>query len=482
MGKDGGWFENRRDTIGRRSSLFSGQRDTRFVTDLRRDELKKLTEILHIDITKAKHTDEVVKRMIHELPKNMRRERWSRTNKDLCGAHQGLNAYLMDDVFTLIHKEVGHHLRKFDAYPDLLKPLDILILQKLQAIQGMWEEPDPKDQTIPEAWHYEPSGCQGCMVARVASDKHALRNLRIALLSRTQTRLNHAPRRLMKFVDTCIDLFPDDVDELYGTSSQFAFILKDTRKACSKAWLKDPAHADPRPPQRSHTDHDKIGKTDKGNKNEKSGKSARSQKPASEYNPRKKYPQPPPPITLSHPAERYVSKSSSSLSQCTDTDNKGCRIYHPTSSPSRKASRSSYHVKRDRRSDPNPDRTTRFMDFADDNYQGLGISMETRNVSTAYGPPENPPSPGAASTFAGTMEEIDELLEMYKGTGTDTDSRSTDYCPMQGSRSAPLRCRSPSICSTDSGWSDEDEDRRKPGNSAAARTTWNLVCEQSNMI
>ncbi|CAI7654875.1 unnamed protein product [Penicillium palitans] len=413
------------------------------------------------DITKAKHTDEVVKRMIHELPKNMRRERWSRTNKDLCDAHRGLNAYLMDDVFTLIHREVGHHLRKFDAYPDLLKPLDILILQKLQAIQGMWEEPDPKDQTISEAWHYDPSGCQGCMVARVASDKHALRNLRIALLSRTQTRLNHAPRRLMKFVDTCIDLFPDDVDELYGTSSQFAFILKDTRKACSKAWLKDPAHADPRPPQQSHTDHDKIGKTDKGNKNEKSGKSARSQKLASEYNPRKKYPQPPPPITLSHPAER---------------------IYHPTSSPSRKASRSSYHIKRDRRSDPNPDRTTRFMDFADDNYQGLGISMETRNASTAHGPPENPQSPGAASTFAGTMEEIDELLEMYKSTGTDPDSRSTDYCPMQGSRSAPLRCRSPSICSTDSGWSDEDEDRRKPGNSAAARTTWNLVCEQSNMI
>ncbi|CAI7663100.1 unnamed protein product [Penicillium crustosum] len=413
------------------------------------------------DITKAKHTDEVVKRMIHELPKNMRRDRWSRTNKDLCDAHQGLDAYLMDDVFTLIHREVGHHLRKFDAYPDLLKPLDILILQKLQAIQGMWEKPDLKDQTISEAWHYETSGCQGCMVARVASDKHALRNLRIALLSRTQTRLNHAPRRLMKFVDTCIDLFPNDVDELYGTSSQFAFILKDTRKACSKAWFKDPAHADLRPPQRRHTDHNKIGKTDKGDKNEKSGKSTRSQEPASEYNPRKKYPQQPPPITLSHPAER---------------------MYHPTSSPSQKASRSSSHVKRDRRSDPNSDRTTRFMDFADDNYQGLGISMEMRSASTAYGPAKNPSSPGAASTFAGTMEEIDELLEMYKGTGIDPDSRSTDYCPMQGSSSAPLRCRSPSICSTDGEWSYEDEDRGKPENSAAARTTWNLVCEQSNMI
>lgn len=481
MGKDGGWSENRRDTIGRRRSPFSGQRDTRFVTDLRRDELKKLTEILHIDNKMARHTDEIVKRMIHKLPKNMRRDRWSRTNKDLCDAHQGLNAYLMDDVFTLIQREVGHHLRKFDAYLDLLKPLDILILQKLQAIQGMWEKPDPNDPVASEAWHYEISCCQGCMVARVASDKHALRNIRIALLSRTQTRLNHVPRRLMKFVDTCIDLFPDDVDELYGTSSQFAFILKDTRKACSKAWGKDPAHVDSRPPQQRHTDHDKIRKTDKRDKNEKSGKSARSKKPASEYNPRKKYPQPPPPITLSHPAERYVPNSSSS-SQCTDTNNEGDRKYHLTSSPSRKASRSSYHIKRDRGSDPNPDRTTRFMDFADDNHQGLGISMEARSASTDYRPPEKPPSSGTASTFSGTMEEIDELLEMYKGMGTDPGSRSTDYCPMQGSSSVPLRCRSPSICSTDSEWSDEDGDWGKPESGSAARTTWNLVCEQSNMI
>ncbi|KAJ5493560.1 hypothetical protein N7463_009647 [Penicillium fimorum] len=259
------------------------------------------------DNTRARHTDEIVKRMIHELPKNMRRDRWSRTNKDLCDAHQGLNADLMTDLFNLVQREVGHHLRKFDAYPDLLKPLDILIIQKLQAIRGMWEKPDSKDQTVLEAWNYDISCCQGCMVARVASDKNALRNIRIALLARTQTRLNDAPRKLMKFIDTCIDLFPDEVDELYGTSSQFAFILKDTRKACSKAWSKDSAHADDaKPSRRRHTHH---GKTDKSDKN---GKSARSHRPASDsgYDPRKKYTQPPPPITSAHPAERVQDVSS----------------------------------------------------------------------------------------------------------------------------------------------------------------------------
>ncbi|CAG8895110.1 unnamed protein product [Penicillium egyptiacum] len=460
MGKNGGWFGNREDTIGRRRSLFSGQGGTRFVTDLRRDEVIKLTEILHIDNTRARHTEEVVKRMIHELPKHMRRDRWSRTNKSLCDAHQGLNADLMADVFNLVQREVGHHLRKFDAYPELLKPLDILILQKLQAMQGMWEKPDPKRKAVPEAWQYETSCCQGCMVARVASDKNALRNLRIALLSRTQTRSNHAPRRLMKLVNTCIDLFPDYVDELYGTSSQFAFILKDTRKACSKAWSKDPAHVDSNT-ERRHTDHEKIDK-DKNGKSGKCGKSARSHGPASEYNPRKKYPQPPPVVASSHPAERAQNI--------------------PTLGPSRKASTSSYHMKRDRLPDQNPDRVTRFMDFADGDYQGLGISIERWSASTVYGPPGNPPSPSTASNFLGTMEEIDGLLEMYKGMGTNPYSRGTRDCPVHGTRGVQSECRSPSICSTDSDWSDGDEDRRRPESSSSARTTWNLVCEQSKMI
>ncbi|OQE06293.1 hypothetical protein PENVUL_c019G04520 [Penicillium vulpinum] len=374
----------------------------------------------------------------------MRRDRWSRTNRDLCDAHQGLNAILMNHLFKLVRREVGHHLRKFDAYPDLLKPLDTLILQKLQAIRGMWEKPDQKGQAIPEAWSHEISCCQGCMVARVASDKNALRNLRIALLARTQTRLNHAPRRLMKFVDTCIDLFPDYVDELYGTSSQFAFILKDTRKACSKAWAKDPAHADSRPRRRRHTHHDKS---------DKNGKGARNHRPASEYNPRNKYVQPPPPIISSHPTERQ---------------------YRPTSSPSRKAPTSAYHMKRDRRSAPNPDRVTRFMDFADDDYQGLGISEERQGVSTVYGPLRDSPSPSTGSTFSGTLEKIDEVLEMYKDMGKNS--------PVHGNSVVPPECRSPSICSTDSEWSDEAEDRSKSEGGSTARATWNMVCEQSNMI
>jgi hypothetical protein len=467
MGKDGGLFRTyRRNSTSSHASLFSTRGDTRFVTDLRRDQMKRLIEILHIDITRTRHTDEIVKRLISALPKDMRRERWSRSNKNLCKVHQGLNPDLMYDVFKLVQREVGHHLRKFDAYPHLLKPLDILIVKKLQAIRGMWKRPDPDDPDAPDAWHYETSCCQGCMVARVASDKSALRNLRIALLSRTQTRLKHVPRRLMKFVDGCIDLFPDDVDELYGTSSQFAYILKDTRKACSKAWARDPAHADSR--RRRHRNGNRH-KADKSDKNKKSDKSIRIHSPTTEYDPRKKYAQPPPPISVSHPVERYVPDYSS-YSRRTDTDMKGGSTYRPTSSLSRKASRSPYHLKRDRQCSPDSDGITRFMDFADDNYQGLEASTVGRSASTVYGPPGNPPSPSVASAAFGTVDEIDELLEMYRSLGTNPYLEDTP------------ENSSPSICSTNCEWSDEGEAWREAERSSAARTTWNLLCEQSNMI
>ncbi|KAJ5458739.1 hypothetical protein N7475_010127 [Penicillium sp. IBT 31633x] len=435
------------------------------------------------DITRVKHTDEVVKRLIHALPKDMRRDRWSRTNKDLCNTHQGLNANLMSDLFHLVQREVGRHLRKFDAYPNLLKPLDVLIIEKLHAIQGMWKKPDPYDRGAPNAWHYEISRCQGCMVARVASDKHALRNLRIVLLSRTQTRLKHVPRRLIKFVDTCIDLFPDDLDELYGTSGQFAYILKDTRKACSKAWSRDPARAQSSRRRRRHSDHEKGEKGYKDDKSKRGIELARSHRSINEYGPRKNYVQSPRPITTPHPAERYVPGSSaSSFARRTDTDTntetKGGSIYRPTSSLSREASRSPYQMKRDRQCFPNPDRITRLMDFADDNHQGLGIRATGQSASSVYRPPDNSPLPSVRSTACGDSNKIDEVMEMYKSMGANPYSRNT----MDGSNEVPLNCSSPSIYSTSSEGSDEGHDRSETEILPGARTTWDLVCEQSNMI
>ena len=455
MVKDGERLKkNGRDSVTRRGSLFSGH-GPRFVTDLRKDELKRLTEIFNIDNTRARHTEELVKQLIHYLPRHMRRSRWSRTNKALCDIHQGLNADLMHDLFRLLQREVGHHLRKFEAYPELLKPLDELILKRLRAIQGMWQKPDPNSPAEANTWLYEISGCQGCMLARVASDKDAVRNLRIAILSRTQTRLNHVPRRLMKFVDSCIDHFPEDLDEMYNTSSQFAYILKATRKACTKAWYMDPAHEDTR--QRDKHQH---GRSDK-DKPDKEG----SDGSPSTYNPRKCLPQAPPPILDPHPAERYVAESSCSYvarSHRTDTDTEGRSVRHWSHSenPSRSSDmRTPSYV--DQQDILHPDRVTRLMDFVEGRYESF-------HASTVYGAPGNPASPRIPSTDLERPDAVDELIAMYRKMG----SYPYRECPS-----------SPSICSTSSEWSDDEPDNwNGPESSSAAITTWSLVCDGTNVV
>lgn len=291
MIQDGKQRDRNEDSLHRRP-IFSGH-GPRFVTDLTKEEPRKLTAIIHIDTTRSDKTKEIVEHLIHGLPKHMRRDRWSRTNKALCDAHQGLNAELIHDLFELVQREVGCHLVKYDTYPELLKPLDKLILKRLRAIRGMWEEPDPNRQTAPHIWQHEASGCQGCMLARVANDRDALRNLRTALLARTQTRANHAPRRLMKFVDGCIDQFPKHLDEMYNTSSQFAYILKAARKACAKAWYRDPVHGASRRRYRRHRHKNK--QTHKDDKPEPGENSKKSQVQA------------PPVILTPHPAELYVA-------------------------------------------------------------------------------------------------------------------------------------------------------------------------------
>lgn len=296
--KDGDRFgRKRRASATRHGSLFSGH-GSQLVTDLRKGELRKLTAIFHIDNTKDKRTEQLVKQLIQELPKQLRRDRWIRTSKALCDTHQELNANLTHEIFWLVQREVGHHLVKFDAYPELLKPLDKVIVAQLKSIRGMWEKPAADCASEPGAWIYETSKCQACMLARIASDKETLRNLRTALLSRTQTRVNHVRRRLMKFVDSCIDHFQEDLDEMHSVSSYFAHIFKATRKACTKAWYMDPAHADTRQLHRHH----KIGDKDL----DKPGKEGSDgiHKCA-----KKCHPQAPPVILETHPAERCVGKT-----------------------------------------------------------------------------------------------------------------------------------------------------------------------------
>ena len=302
MGKDS---ERKSSTKDLRQLIFPSN-SPQWVDELRKEDLKKLTEIFHLGKPNDK-TEDKIRRLISDLPKGMRRERLSRKNNELCEVHQGLNAEFMYDLHHLVHREVCHHLLRYEAYPELQKPIDAVIIKRLQAMRGMWTKYDKREAEYETAWKFESSRCQGCMIGRVATDRDALRNLRIAILARTQTRKMHIPRRLISFVDGCIDRFPNDMVEMYDTSSHFAFIMKATRKACTKKLEaqhgrrrhrpKVRHHRDPRnygdDEPRYHGDNEPTSHWSESDTNSGKGKqAAQGQAPRSIHEP--------------HPADRYV--------------------------------------------------------------------------------------------------------------------------------------------------------------------------------
>ncbi|CEO59527.1 hypothetical protein PMG11_04201 [Penicillium brasilianum] len=182
--------------------------------------------------------------MINGLPKDLKQRNntcgEATSSRDLCDLHCSLNYYLVDDILRLVKREITSHFRQLDAYPDLIETAEAEILHDLRALKGLWTKPCPDSPVPPCAWPYQINECAACMLARIASDKDALRNLRVVIQSRTRTRKNHRQQELNIFVNHCINRFPPaEAEDLHSTSSQLAFGMKRARKACVKAYIRD---------------------------------------------------------------------------------------------------------------------------------------------------------------------------------------------------------------------------------------------------
>lgn len=242
------------------------------VRDLTRTEVKMLTQILHLDNAASivsQHGPQI-RQLLQALPKRLRRRRprpsgWIKPSTGLCDLHRTLNSEVIADVLSLVQREVTTHFRQFDAYPQLVQPVEADLLAGLRALKGMWTKPTVHGPVAPRALAYQINGCPACTLARIASDGEIVRNLRVVLQSRTRTRKTHRAPTLMVFVDECIRQFGgDDADELFGTASNFAYQMKATRKACVRAWYHDPTrqHSDRSRRQRRH--HKKPSLSPKG--------------------------------------------------------------------------------------------------------------------------------------------------------------------------------------------------------------------------
>lgn len=213
--------------------------------ELSKSKMKMLTTVLHLDNTAygGSSLECQIQEMIQGLPRDLKEKKNSPHGAEassLCDLHWSLNHYLVDDILRLVKREVASHFRQLDAYPDLIEPVEAEILHRLRALKGLWTKPIPDGPVAPNAWPYQINGCAACILARIASDKDALRNLRVVIQSRTRTRKNQRPRELNIFVDHCLNRFdPIEAEELHTTASQLAFGMKRARKACVKAYMRD---------------------------------------------------------------------------------------------------------------------------------------------------------------------------------------------------------------------------------------------------
>ncbi|KAJ5646330.1 hypothetical protein N7490_002702 [Penicillium lividum] len=199
-----------------------------------------LIEVLHVCTTTPSQREQV-QQLIKDLPKRLHRQRISLSSLSikpsrLCDLHRPMNADVLRDILSLVQREVTQCLQPFDRHPEVVRATETYILNRLRALGGMWTKPVPGSPVASGAWAYQINGCAGCMLTRVATQARSLLLLRVALQSRTRTGRNHRPRRLMMFVDECINRFGhEDAETILAISSNLAYRMKATRKTCSRA-------------------------------------------------------------------------------------------------------------------------------------------------------------------------------------------------------------------------------------------------------
>ncbi|KAJ5625255.1 hypothetical protein N7510_001564 [Penicillium lagena] len=476
----------------------------RLVTELTRAEVKQLTEVLHLDNAHdhASQHGPNIQKMMEALPKRLRKE-WSFSMRSiqsrwqpstLCEVHRSLNSDIINDILRLVQNEVTVHLRKFEAFPQLVGPIEQEILSRLRALKGMWTRPGSGWSVAPMTWAYQINNCAACILARIVGDKYTVRSLFVVLQSRTRTRKKHRLRRLMPFIDESLNRFGTESDGLHGTANQLANTLKLTRKRCIRAWHEDP--------NREHRGQQyKNGKsTSKHHHNSHAQKDILLRPGSSSV--------------ASPQANPVPVKKAGHSSQATIS----------SSCQSGSTSRNIFWDKR-------PQRSTAAgpvsRNISRQTIPERPVNPEPPRTIPSSAVPNTPKAPSRANTHSkwgpDINEQIDELIESYQTLGvqgkssssrsrnpsmlTSAQARVSEQCrrtktstkrctvfpgaqqhQSTGSAEVPLVYQySPSEYS-DSDWTDapcEDEGyqpaRRQWGPSPAT-TTWSLVCDEGNVI
>lgn len=173
---------------------------------LHNNEMKDLVHILRefpSDAPERVKSDyrKYIKEDIHSLPRCLRSSRVSIHSGDLCSMHNGLNARLIDDIWSWLQHELSGAIGLF-LYPVImsgrLTHFEAIQVRKLEPVLQMWQPGFDITKSAPPGfraiesgskWAFQSNRCPACMLARIGSDDEVLFALFAGMVGRVSSKL-----------------------------------------------------------------------------------------------------------------------------------------------------------------------------------------------------------------------------------------------------------------------------------------------------
>ncbi|KAK2873676.1 hypothetical protein FQN49_002173 [Arthroderma sp. PD_2] len=194
------------------------------VEDLGRADVKKLAQILYLDINKFQER-ETAGRLIADLPSYLRRA---------CFTHKALNREVVHAICGFIREEVGEGLNGLATSQTKLSTEQRRMVHNLRTVNGLWmtrQAVERKYLIRPSfTWFYQGDGCEACMISRFARDRAVLTDMRTVLLSRIGRRKARGLPPLVPWVEELMNCHGPSSLEMFVFSGEDALELKAVRK------------------------------------------------------------------------------------------------------------------------------------------------------------------------------------------------------------------------------------------------------------
>ncbi|CRG91918.1 hypothetical protein PISL3812_08972 [Talaromyces islandicus] len=209
------------------------------MSQLSRNDVKTLALCLHNDATRHDADHDRIRSLINNIPCHLRDFKLAniiaepRRAVKPCLVHVGIASLVVSYLFTSLQKQVYDSVSLLKKYGPSLGPEEIYLLERTITIEGMWSPPTTRTEPPKlRYWDYQVNKCQACMVARIASDPSALRDMRTLMLASINSSAKPSDPRLLPGHPTALSFINEWIslsnrsDELFYFSGIQAASIK----------------------------------------------------------------------------------------------------------------------------------------------------------------------------------------------------------------------------------------------------------------